>query len=343
MRLTLVVPDLIPPRPANALVDVYRDLDAPALAFLLGRAQRRSVPGASLETWLCRSFGLPGDGTAPVAPLSLLAEHGDPGDAWWLCVDPVHLAARQDSFLLLGPEALAVTRAEAEQWLNALNRHFAAEGVSFHCIRADRWYARFAAPLEVETHALMEVTGRSINACLPRGRQARRLLRLMNEIQMLLFAHPLNAAREAQGQPTVNSVWPWGGGRLPTVDTHPGGRLWADDLLAQGLAMAARMPHAGLPRDARALLQGEGPHLVVLDALRTPAAQGDAEAWRRSLRSLEERWFAPLAQAFRRGRLAELTLLALEPRHTMVFTLTRRDRWKFWRRIRSLAHYARPA
>ncbi|MEO1766187.1 hypothetical protein [Thiobacter aerophilum] len=343
MQLTLVIPDLIPPRPQGALTDVYLDLHAPDLAFLLARGKRRSMPGTSLENWLGARFGLSWERNLPAAPLSLLAEHGDPGEAWWLCVDPVHLAAHQDQVLLTGPEALGISRAEAEQWLNALNRHFAGEGVSFHHIRPDRWYARFATPLVVENAALMEVAGRAINDHLPRGEQARRLMRLVNEIQMLLFSHPLNQTREAAGRPTVNSVWAWGGGRLPTVPIRPNGRLWADDLLAQGLARATHMPHSALPRDARSVIEVADSHLVVLDALRAPAAYGDADAWRRSLRRLEEKWFAPLAHAFRKGRLTSLCLLALDACHSMEFTLTGQARWKFWRRVRPLSHYAKAA
>ncbi len=40
------------------------------------------------------------------------------------------------------------------------------------------------------------------------------LMRLQSEIQMLLQAHPLNAIREAAGQPAVNALWLGGAGAL---------------------------------------------------------------------------------------------------------------------------------
>jgi hypothetical protein len=342
MECTVVIPDLIPPRPAAALVDVYRDLRLPRLAFLLARASKRSLPGTSLETWLGRAFQLAGE-EVPVAALSLLAEHGNPGEAWWLCADPVHLAPQQGEVRLMGPEALGLSRAEAEQLIAALQAHFTAGAASFHALRPDRWYLRFPQPLRLTTHALPEVEGRTVNALLPSGEDAPRLLRLLTEAQMLLFAHPVNQAREAAGRPTINSLWPWGGGRLPLVEARPYAHVWADDLMAQGLARAAGIPFAALPQGAADILptnRGEGAFLVVLDALRGAAARGDAEAWQRRLRQLEEKWFAPLAEAFRKGRLASLTLLALGARHNMVFTLRRRARWRFWRRPRPLGHYA---
>ena len=39
-------------------------------------------------------------------------------------------------------------------------------------------------------------------------------MRLQSEIQMLLQAHPLNAIREAAGQPAVNALWLGGAGAL---------------------------------------------------------------------------------------------------------------------------------
>lgn len=344
MDLTLVIPDLIPERPAGALVDVYRDLHVPDLAFLLARARRQSMSGASLEAWLCARFGLETAGDLPVAALTLLAEHGQPGDAWWLRADPVHLEAGHDRLVLTGPEALDIDRVEAEALVAALNTHFAGGTFSFHHIEPDHWYLRLPAPLEVRTHALPETMGRSIAGRLPEGPDAPRLARLMNEAQMLLHAHPVNQAREARGQPAINSLWLWGGGRLPAVTGRPCARLWADDLLAKGLALASDTPWSELPPGGTGLLQtqAEGPQLVVLDRLRRPTAHGDADAWRHALRVLEERWFKPLAHAFRRGRIAALTILALAPRHGMRFELGPSARWKFWRRLRPLGDYAGP-
>lgn len=341
MELTLVLPDLIPPQPAGALTDVYRDLRLPELAFLLSRAHRRTLPGASLEAWLARHFGLPAE-DVPAAALMLLAEHGDPGEAWWMCADPAHLEPRQDQLVLTGPETLALSRGESDELLAGLNAHFEGSGVSFHAVQPTRWYARFANPLEVRTTNLFEVIGRSINEHMPSGDDGRRLRRLMNEIQMLLHDHAVNRAREAQDRLTVNSIWPWGGGRLPVVGTRPCDFLWANDLLAQGLAIASHTPLSELPREADTLLASasRGRHWVVLDPLRTPAAEGDGHAWRRGLRLLEDKWFKPLARAFRKGNVQGLEILALGPRHTMSFVLEPRARWKFWRRIRPLGHYA---
>lgn len=346
MHLTLLIPDLIPPQPPGGLIDLYRDLHVPDLAFLLGRAKRRSTPGASLEAWLCRSFGVTGEPDLPIAALTLLAEHGDPGSAFWLCADPVHLQPQQDQLVLFDAHALNISRVEADQVVQALNAHFADTAYTFHSIQPERWYARLPAAIDIRTDALPDVAGKSINERLPDGPDGAKLRKLMNEAQMLLHTHPVNQAREAQGHPTINSIWFWGSGRLPTVDAKPYAYLWASNAVAQGLAVASHTPWSELPANGRTLLDmavGRGAHLVVLDGLRSSAAQGDHDAWQKGLRVLEEKWFKPVAHAYRKGQLDGLTLHALGPRHSMTFTLGAHARWKFWRRARPLKHYATAA
>jgi hypothetical protein len=50
---------------------------------------------------------------------------------------------------------------------------------------------------------------------MPRQPQAQALRRLQNEMQMLLYTHPINDARAAKGLPTINSFWISGTGDLP--------------------------------------------------------------------------------------------------------------------------------
>src|SRR2546423_11819725 len=97
---------------------------------------------------------------------------------------------------------------------------------------------------------------------------------LMNEAQMLLHEHPVNAEREARGEPALNSIWFWGGGVVDAAKPRPFSAVIADDPLARGLALAAGIPAHALPKDADSVLAAlgdEGRALVVLDA--PPAAQ----------------------------------------------------------------------
>jgi hypothetical protein len=343
MQLTLLIPDLILPRPSQGLLDVYRELALPSLEYMLGRTTHLPLPPTTLETWLCDAFGVVADPDLPMGALSLLADHGKPGEAYWLRADPVHLEPERDQLVLTDGEQLAIGRGEADQLIAALNEHFAVTGESFHAFDPHRWYARMSKPLEIITQPLPAVAGRSIGNRLATGYHAAKLNQFMTEAQMLLHSHPVNQAREVQGQPTINSIWPWGAGRLPAVSERPFSHVWSTNLVAQGLARASRSLYAGLPAHAAAVLQENGSSarsLVVLEMLRSPAAYGNYSGWQKAMRSLEEKWMRPLAHAYRKGQIDTLTLHAMNDEQHLQFTLERSARWQVWRRPSPLARYA---
>jgi hypothetical protein len=156
---------------------------------------------------------------------------------------------------------------------------------------------------------------------------------------MVLHEHPVNEAREARGEPALNSVWLWGAGRTP-LDAHAEWQsIAADEPIALGLARAARIRSRGVPASAEAWLERspeEGRHLVVLDALRLPLALADAAAFASGVKKLEEKWFAPLLGALRAGTIGMVSVHLPEPDAGASFETVRGDLRRFWRRARPL-------
>jgi hypothetical protein len=68
---------------------------------------------------------------------------------------------------------------------------------------------------------------------------------------VLLHQHPLNAQRRERGLPPINSLWFWGGGRLPSRVSSAWQGVIGEDLLL--LALAKR---AGIPAQRRTRLDG---------------------------------------------------------------------------------------
>jgi 2,3-bisphosphoglycerate-independent phosphoglycerate mutase len=64
-----------------------------------------------------------------------------------------------------------------------------------------------------------DLTGQSVEDHLPRGDGSLDLIYLMNSSQMLLSNHPVNKKRLEQGQAPANSIWLWGHGRAPRMET----------------------------------------------------------------------------------------------------------------------------
>lgn len=328
----LFVPDLVPdpPDPAIALSRF------PALHRLLSRARRQRYAAEHFEALLCMAFGLrPQRDDYPVAALTLLADGGTPANDFWLRADPVHLHARHSDLVLVESERLEIEAAEAAALTESLNRHFAEEDLAFSAPVPNRWYLRVPAPVQMRTVPPRHAAGRSVDPLLPDGTDALVWHRRANEAQMLLHDHRVNQEREGRRAPTINSLWFWGGGRIPDCTTAPESVVWAEDALARGLAACAKRPLESLPRDAGAWLERatQGRHLVLLE----PARGG---SWDQRMAHLEIAWFAPLVRALSRGAMGELELISHHAGHALRFGLSRGALWKFWRKGFALTAYA---
>ena len=333
-KVHLVVCDLF--LPADIAAGVCADLRLPALEKMLARGAstgsgRTGGVGASLENHLCELFGLPCQPDAPIAPIS--AAFDGLGEGCWLRADPVHLRLQRDQLVLL-PE-VGVNAGEAAQLCAALNEHFAGQGMEFFAPHPQRWYMRLDRLPGIETVPLSQAAGRNVRGLLPKGKEATRWHRVFNEIQMLLFAHPVNEAREVRGELPVNSLWLWGGGvNAPLQKTCTS--VSSDEALAGMFAAAAGIPFSSWPEQWRDEENG-GTQLLVWTGLRSALRCGDLDAWRAALQEFETGYAQPLWQALRAGKIPQLQVDILGGEHARHLLLTRADAWAFWRRAKSLS------
>jgi hypothetical protein len=336
MNVHLAVPDLVwPDRATRAAADPGR---FPALETLLARGRRSSTVAGGLEQWLLAAWQAAG-----AAPHALLADGGVPGEGWWLRADPCSLRLNRETVVPLDAAMFDLSRAEADELAAHLNAQLAGRGLAFRAAQPERWYLAAEAPLGGSATPLALARGKPVDVHPGAGDEEVRLSALANEVQMLLHDHPVNEARERRGQPPVNAVWLWGGGRLARPAARPFQRVRAADPLAAGLAIGSGAAAFPLPENATRWLRAagnEGVELILLDALRTPAAYGDAAAWGERLAALERDWFAPLAGALREGRIGMVTLHAIGEASAFDVETTRQDLRYFWRRPRPLASYA---
>jgi hypothetical protein len=338
MNVHLVLPDLFWPHPEAGAS--YAGLDLPGLDTLIARGRRTAQRVALLERWLADRHGLANDGEPPYAPHSLLGDGVDPGAGGWLRADPCHLRLGTDHLVLADAATFDITADEAAALVGALDAHFAPDGFSFRAVRPDRWYLALDSLPAMTTTPLATARAQSVDPLLPRGADARAWHARLNEVQMVLHAHPVNEAREARGAPPINSVWIWGAGRAGETPRRAYARVRATDPLALGLAKASGGAAHALPPNAEAWLQDaprDGIEAIVLDSLRVPAAYGDAQTWRSRLESMERHWFTPLVGALRAGRVGMVTLHAMGNGGALQSETTRQDLRYFWRRPKALA------
>jgi hypothetical protein len=119
---------------------------------------------------------------------------------------------------------------------------------------------------------------------LPNSPAARPLQRLQSEMQMLLYNHPVNDARDARRQHTVNAFWLHGAGTLP-----------------------ATQPAAVPPMNEA---------VTVSDALRTSALHGDLQTWRQAWQQLDATVLADLLQHVKATGQGTLSLCSEHAAHT---------------------------
>lgn len=330
MKLTLYLPGLCWTDPDPAL---YRQLPTPALDVLFRRARHRPLGLDSLAV-LADRLGLPQP--LPHAALCALGL-GLQADGHWMHADPVSLQPSRGELILLDSSQFKLTDDESAALLSALNAHFAEDGLQFVATDATRWFLRVSRAPAMHTTPLQQVLGRDIHPHLPRGGHAMHWHRLLNELQMLLYQHPVNDTRDRQGEPLVHSVWLWGEGTLPPAQPvqHPL-QLWADGALWQGIARWQQRPIQPLPVDAASWLAATtaGEHLLVLPHLEAATAWQDGWQWRETLLQLEQHWFAPLWQALCSGQLQQVNLLWQGPQGLVGSSLPPAARWRFWQRPR---------
>ncbi|MBI3045552.1 MAG: phosphoglycerate mutase [Betaproteobacteria bacterium] len=339
MHVTLLVPDLFWPRDDGG--GAYRELELPGIERFLSRARRKAFPPLSLEAWLCQAFGVERQQDWPVAPITLDYDGGNAGDHYWLRADPVHLAPQRDGLTLLDASVLNPGAEDAAELVAVLNRHFAADGLSFATPHPARWYLRVPRPPRLVTREISQSAGRDITGALPSGEDCLQWRRTLNEIQMLLHDQPANQRRESHGELPINSVWLWGGGRHTTVPGRYFSHVAGGNTLA--LALAARTGADPVTPDfvaARRPSVAGQPSRVLVVAEAAGARFGDVQAWRAELEEIERMWFAPLLSALGRRILEHLAVVVLHPRASMRFEITALDLLRFWRTAQHLSAHA---
>lgn len=138
---------------------------------------------------------------------------------------------------------------------------------------------------------------------------------------MTLHEQPVNAERQARGQPPVNSLWIWGGGYAPKRSSAPVPRLYADDPLLQGYWQSVSGTVEAWPGTISACLDASEDDFVAA----APAGSRDSDELHADLLAVRN--------ALRSGRLGRAVLVSADGIRA---TLRRSDRLRVWRRISAL-------
>ncbi|MES2401627.1 MAG: hypothetical protein V4573_16680 [Pseudomonadota bacterium] len=196
-----------------------------------GEALSLSTPH---ERVLAKTMGLNDtvDGLIPWAALQAADEGMGTGQAWAF-ITPCHWTMGREHATMTDPSALGMTPEQSQALLAAMQPYFETEGITLHYAGPDRWLAEGGIFRQLPTASLDRVLGRNVDPWLPGAKTAPSLRRLQNEMQMLLYTHPLNDERSKQRQRPVNSFWISGTGSSSEPTPTPQAPVTVPRTLAQ--------------------------------------------------------------------------------------------------------------
>ena len=258
-------------------------LKLPNLQKLLSRLTAQPMDRGDEQSWsppheraLAKAQGLPHqDGLIPWAA-ALAKEHATLsglGGAWAF-VTLCHWQASTFEVSIRQIPMHGLTGDESDTLLAAMRPFFEQDGITLHPLEPGRWLARGEVFSDLRTASPDRVHGRNLEPWMPGTAEAGGLIRLVSEMQMLLYTHPVNDAREARGSLPANALWFSGAGMMPKESA----------------------------------MQPSPQGLQVIDALKEAALNEDWTAWAGAWQTLDATAMADLLAAQTGGEPLQLTL-----------------------------------
>ena len=295
--VTLTAPELTPeptPEPAHLIVPFaqvlspfggevwqsWQPTDLPHLRLLLGQLEPSASDLADEMSWTtphervwARSHGWPQeDGVFPWAAQQVaLHGWGDPTRPW-ARITPSHWHLGSEHIRMAPVHSLGLDDATSRALLEAVRELFESEGFELRYADPLSWLVSHPSLQDLPGASLDRVAGRSLSPWMSQDPRSRLLRRLQNEVQMLLYQHPLNEAREAEGLLPINSFW------------------WS---ACGALNMAVPVHRTDL---------------AVVASLRGPALEEDALAWKEAWQVLDAQQLAAIWSRHVQGEPIKLTL-----------------------------------
>lgn len=114
-----------------------------------------------------------------------------------------------------------IATGESQELVETLQKELGSSAVEFHAGVGYRHLMVWRGGKDgMRTTPPHDITGKAILDSLPRGDGADMLNNLMNHAQMVLHNHPINMERKEQGNLPANSIWLWGHGKTPRIETY---------------------------------------------------------------------------------------------------------------------------
>lgn len=246
------------------------------------------------ERALAKELKLPiADGRIPWAALQArqAPELARINDAWGF-VTLCHWQVNTNHMVMSHLPLPGLTLQQSDELLAAMRPYFEEDGIALYPDQLGRYLAHGPIFADIDSASLDRVIGRNLEHWMPSAAQAGPLLRLQNEMQMLLYTHPVNDQRAGQDLLPINSFWLSGTGALPAGYQEP-------------------------------TIEAEP---VVVEELRAAALTENWPAWSQAWQQLDATVIRSLLERARAGQPVQLTLCG--ERASQCWQATRRSLWQ---------------
>jgi len=304
--------------------------DLPHLNRLLRLATPQSTQSYSIDEILKTALGFDDPAGLPLAQAFAQAEDQEPGHL--LLSQAIHLQAGLHSAVIVPVQNNQDNLHDISIIIKDLNVIFNVD-CSITAVANGLFLVHlngFAAP----THYphILSVLGKTANPYIEQSRQVLPWYQLLNEIQMFMHQHEVNAERISRGLLPINSLWCWGAGVLPQGFNAKLDWYCDDPVLNQFARSLGLNPEscANITRvdnSVDAILID----LRLIELLKT----GTAAELDQLLLDIDRNILKPLLEAAAKGR----SHLILRAGYELDFELKPAARMKFWRPHRNLSNW----
>ena len=326
-RTSLIVPGLFD-LPRAELDARFARAQLPGVNRIVGLGTPIPNRAFDIDAMVARALALGDANPATKLPLAQAQPGADDEPTRALLCEAIHLRPDLRSAVVVPIDKTPENLSEINIIINDLKELFKAD-CDISALPGGRYLMRLNAVTAPRHYPhVLSVLGKSASPYIEQSRENLPWYRLLNEMQMFLHQHRINAERLAAGRLPINSLWFWGGGPAP-ADPGVAAAWFGDDAelgrFAESLGLGTQ------PLEAFASAAAGDAVVVDLRLLETlKSVRGGALD--RPLLELEQQVVAPaLARLAQRGNRVRLYA-----GFDVDFELGPYAHLRFWRRSRSL-------
>lgn len=211
-----------------------------ALEQVLAKGDSVCIESVTANHLRMSLFGMAPQLDIPVAALERLANGAVEAqdNTYWLKMDPVTMRADMAQVFLVGHGFADLDTDEQKAIERCVKDVLSEEAIEADFSQPGRWCVALNEPLGFQFSPLDLALGMDVADALPEHTEARNWRRILNEVQVALHNCPTNVHRRQGGLQEINSVWFWGGGRMPrSAPQNRFDAVYSNQPVTRGLAV----------------------------------------------------------------------------------------------------------